>query len=58
MTAHTMDPRNAIVSLTELCDMAAAAVETAPILLAVADLSSDEEIGMGASVYRLLVGAC
>ena len=59
MTAHTMDPRDAIVSLADLCDTArASGVETAPILRAVAALSSDEEIGMGTSVYRLLVGAC
>jgi hypothetical protein len=59
MNAHTMEPRDAMGTLAQLCDVAqAAGVATAPILVAVADLSSDEDIGMGASVCRLLVRAC
>jgi hypothetical protein len=55
MNAHTMDPPDAMGTLAQLCDVAkAGGVAIAPILGAVADLSSDDDIGMGASVHRLL----
>jgi hypothetical protein len=58
MNARTMDPRDAMGTLETLCEMAGdAGVATAPILRAVAELSSDDDIGMGASVRRLPLGA-
>jgi hypothetical protein len=51
-----MDPRDAMGTLTQLCEVAkTAGVAIAPILHAVADLSSDDDIGIGASVHRLLL---
>jgi hypothetical protein len=56
MNAHTMDPRDAMGTLATLCEHAKTArIDAAPILRAVADLSSDDDIGMGASVHRLLL---
>jgi hypothetical protein len=58
MNAHTMDPRDAMGTLEQLCEVAkTAGVAIAPILRAVAELSSDDDIGMGASVHRLLLRA-
>jgi hypothetical protein len=58
MNAHTMDPRDAMGTLEQLCEIAGdAGVPTTPILRAVAELSSDDDIGMGASVRRLLLRA-
>jgi hypothetical protein len=58
MNAHTMDPRDAMGTLEQLCEVAkTAGVAIAPILRAVAELSSDDDIGMGASVRRLLLHA-
>jgi hypothetical protein len=56
MNAHTMDPRDAMGTLATLCEHAKTArLDAVPILRAVADLSSDDDIGMGASVHRLLL---
>jgi hypothetical protein len=58
MNAHTMDPRDAMGTLEQLCEVAkTAGVAIAPILRAVAELSSDDDIGLGASVHRLLLRA-